>query len=76
MNERTHKVGDRFGSWTLLRVLPPRGSNSIWSVICDCGHHATVYASNLTRGTSNGCQSCGAKRRQQRERRERREGQV
>lgn len=55
-------VGERFGSWTVLRKLDvyPYGQVK-WACICDCGRTAEITTSNLVGRKSTGCRACGAR---------------
>jgi hypothetical protein len=64
MADERYRVGDRFGSWTLLKKLPPVNYTRRWQCVCDCGVVKVVTASNLTTGKSKRCGSCGARERE------------
>jgi hypothetical protein len=68
VSRQIYQVGDRFGRWTLLEVLPPKGTTRQWRVRCECGEIKVVFAGNLTGGRSHGCNSCAAKERERRKR--------
>lgn len=54
---RVERVGQRFGKLVVLE-RGPRGKNTRWLCLCDCGNKVTVDASSLKRGTH----SCGCAR--------------
>lgn len=53
-------TGEQFGSWTVLRRLPPAlGRKIMYLCRCDCGNEVPVQAGNLVGGHSTRCRICG-----------------
>ena len=50
--------GDRFGSWTVIKELEPKGRNRVMECICDCGTVKIMYLHILRCGTSKMCSKC------------------
>ncbi len=48
-------IGERFGSWTVLRRDSRKG---YWVCCCDCGKEKAVQASHLRHGKGKGCRDC------------------
>ena len=56
-------IGERFGSWTILSLMPPctgpqRGY--YFKCKCDCGNERVVSKRNLTRKTGKPSRMCGS----------------
>lgn len=68
---RKYRVGDRFGKWTIVRILPSVGTSRKWLCACDCGVQREQFAGNLTAGKSKACGSCAATERERKKREER-----
>jgi hypothetical protein len=57
--ERRHDyIGERFGTWTVLRDPGIRGPGLKLFCRCDCGKESWVWYSNLSCGLSTGCNDC------------------
>lgn len=53
-----------FGRWTVLRRSEKklRGVRSYWVCQCECGKVRDVLTTDLTSGSSTGCQSCSKRK--------------
>jgi hypothetical protein len=59
-------VGDVYGHWTVLELLPPsRPGSRNWRALvqCSCGTVTSSQRGNLTSGRSKRCRRCQTKRR-------------
>ena len=54
--------GVRFGTWTATNEIVHVNGRANRVCYCDCGNIGIVLTSNLTRGMSNGCTSCGIRK--------------
>lgn len=59
---RTHKPGDRFGLWTLVRRTGTVHNAPKWLIRCACGTEKERSLSSLINGASQSC-GCGPKRK-------------
>jgi hypothetical protein len=58
-----HSLGDQFGSWTVIeRDKTDKCGNLRWICKCRCGKIQSVSGTNLRKGKSTACKSCGGKR--------------
>ncbi len=50
------KIGDKFGKWTVLKILPKEPYESrFFECQCECGTIKNVRGSNITNGSSTNC---------------------
>lgn len=72
MKKRGRKMHDlsgrQFSSWMASTVyrskrMPDGGSQIFWLCLCSCGTTQWVRATDLRRGNSQNCMSCGQRRR-------------
>ena len=56
-------TGQRFGKWTVLGRADVDSHKTWWACLCDCGNTQIVRGSNLTRGDTNMCRDCRARKR-------------
>lgn len=54
-------TGDRFGALVVLRKNGYRKHHLVWDCQCDCGKILPVFDTNIKRGLSSHCPSCGVK---------------
>lgn len=47
--------GLRFGRWTVLHEVAPRGRETCWRCRCECGREKDVLSRTLRAGRSRGC---------------------
>lgn len=58
------KPGQKFGKFTVLRVSSRSNpKHCLWACRCSCGKISDVQESNLIRGGSTQCRSCGNRQR-------------
>lgn len=50
--------GEKHNRWTFIRRLP----DGHWIAKCECGHEDRVFAPNIRRGQSKGCERCAHRR--------------
>lgn len=54
-NDKSLKIGERFGRLTVIGVVPSVGKFRIYECKCDCGNTIKVRNSNLTCGNTKSC---------------------
>ena len=63
-----NEVGNRYGELTVLeyisKYITPKGrhADSIWLCKCSCGNYTETMGTNLRKGFTRSCRTCGNKR--------------
>lgn len=64
MYRKELKIGEKFGEWTIMEMLPERKYGYVqYKVRCSCGTESIHTGSYLINGKSSYCRSCSAKKR-------------
>ena len=52
------RIGERYGSWTIIGVGELRGTQRRFECRCDCGRIQLVWYANVINGGSSHCRQC------------------